>query len=271
MRLHFVTKPRRQDKAPKFIPAHLVLACASLAFGALAVGGWFLAYYETSIWLAGFLSTLSLVSALVVPVTAGAFDTARGWAKVRLALVIAVFMAIDWAGVHQGYLTIEKMATETTHASALAEWDAGHQSAQDRVTAAQGKLDALPTSTTICVGYGPQNCATRLEGLAADRAALVADRDAARADLAAIGAKPVRPELFPHGAVAIVTALLQVVLFIGFGALAETTRTERERMRGERRAVESRRKRRRKQPAPVAVVPAPVAPAQVATPLRTVP
>jgi hypothetical protein len=60
MRLHFVTKPRRQDKAPKFIPAHLVLACASLAFGALAVGGWFLAYYETSIWLAGFLSTLSL-------------------------------------------------------------------------------------------------------------------------------------------------------------------------------------------------------------------
>jgi hypothetical protein len=160
MRLHFVTKPRRQDKAPKFIPAHLVLACASLAFGALAVGGWFLAYYETSIWLAGFLSTLSLVSALVVPVTAGAFDTARGWAKVRLALVIAVFMCIDWAGVHQGYLTIEKMATETTHASALAEWDAGHQSAQDRVAAAQGKLDALPTSTAICIGYGPLNCST---------------------------------------------------------------------------------------------------------------
>jgi hypothetical protein len=48
MRLHFVTKPRRQDKAPKFVLAHLVLACASLAFGALAVGGWFLAYYETS-------------------------------------------------------------------------------------------------------------------------------------------------------------------------------------------------------------------------------
>jgi hypothetical protein len=95
----------------------------------------------------------------------------------------------------------------------------------------------------------------------------VADRDAARADLAAIGVKPVRPELFPHGAVAIVTALLQIVLFIGFGALAETTREERDRLRGERRAVESRRKRRKqKQPAPVAVVPAPVA-----TPLRTVP
>jgi hypothetical protein len=265
MRLHFVTKPRRQDKAPKFVLAHLTLACASLAFGALAVGGWFLAYYETSIWLAGFLSSLSLVSALVVPVTAGAFDTAKGFAKFRLGLVIAVFMLVDWAGVHQGYLTIERMATETTHASALAEWDAGHQSAQDRVTAAQGKLDALPTSTQICTGYGPLNCSTRLEGLAADRAALVADRDAARADLTSIGAKPVRPELFPHGAVAIVTALLQIVLFIGFGALAETTRKERERMRGERKAVESRRKRRRKQP--LAVVPATVA----AAPLRTVP
>jgi hypothetical protein len=265
MRLFLTTRTRRQDKAPKFVLAHLTLAGASLAFGCLAVGGWFLAYYETSIWLAGFLSTLSLVSALVVPVTAGAFDTARGWAKVRLALVIGVFMLVDWAGVHQGYLTIEKMATETTHASALAEWDAGHQSAQDRVTAAQGKLDALPTSTAICIGYGPLNCATRLEGLAADRAALVADRDAARADLAAIGDKPVRPELFPHGAVAIVTALLQVVLFVGFGALAETTRKERERLRGERKAVESRRKRRRKQP--LAVVPATVAPA----PLRTVP
>jgi hypothetical protein len=252
MRLFLSTKPRRQDKAPKFIPAHLTLACASLAFGALAVGGWFLAYYETSVWLAGFLSALSLVSALVVPVTAGAFDTAKGFAKFRLGLVIAVFMCIDWAGVHQGYLTIERMATEATHASAIAEWDARHQSAQDRVAAAQGKLDALPSSTQVCVGYGPQNCATRLEGLAADRAALVADRDAAKADLDAIGAKPVRPELFPHAAVAVVTALLQIVLFVGFGALAETTRKERERLRGERRAIESRRKRRRqKQSAPV--------------------
>jgi hypothetical protein len=266
MRLFLTTRGRRQDKAPKFVLAHLTLACASLAFGALAVGGWFLAYHQTSVWLAGFLSSLSLVSALVVPATATAFDTARGFAKFRLGFVIAVFMCIDWAGVHQGYLTIERMATETTHASALAEWDAGQQSAQDRVTTAQGKLDALPTSTQICIGFGPQNCATRLEGLAADRAALVADRDAARADLAAIGVKPVRPELFPHGAVAVVTALLQIVLFIGFGALAETTREERDRLRGERRAVESRRKRRRKQPAPVAVVPAPVA-----TPLRTVP
>ena len=250
MRLFLSTKPRRQDKAPKFVLAHLVLACASLAFGCLAVGGWFLAYYQTSVWLAGFLSSLSLVSALVVPVTAGAFDTAKGFAKFRLGLVIGVFMLVDWAGVHQGYLTIEKMATEATHASALAEWDAGHQSAKDRLTAAQDKLDALPTSTQICIGYGPQNCATRLEGLAADRAALIADRDAARADLASIGAKPVRPELFPHMAVAIVTALLQVVLFIGFGALAETTRKERERLRGERRAVENRRKRRRKQAQP---------------------
>jgi hypothetical protein len=266
MRLFLTTRTRRQDKAPKFALAHLTLACASLAFGALAVGGWFLAYYDVSIWLAGFLSSLSLVSALVVPATATAFDTAKGFAKFRLGLVIGVFMLVDWAGVHQGYLTIEKMATESTHASALAEWDAGHQSAQDRVTAAQGKLDALPTSTQTCIGHGPLNCATRLEGLAADRAALVADRDAARTDLAAIGDKPVRPELFPHGAVALVTALLQIVLFIGFGALAETTRKERERMRGERKAVESRRKRRRKQPAPVAVVPAPVA-----TPLRTVP
>jgi hypothetical protein len=256
MRLHFVTKPRRQDKAPKFIPAHLVLACASLAFGIMAVGGWFLAYYETSIWLAGFLSILSLVSALVVPVTASAFDTARGWAKARLALVIAVFMCIDWAGVHQGYLTIERMATEATHASAIAGWDATHQSAQDRVAAAQGKLDALPTSTEVCVGHGPQNCSARLEGLAADRAALVADRDAAKTDLAAIGAKPVRQELFPHWAVAVVTALLQIVLFVGFGALAETTRKERERMRGERKAVENRRKRRRqKQPPQLKVVP----------------
>ena len=251
MRLHFVTKPRRQDKAPKFVLAHLTLAGASLAFGCLAVGGWFLAYYQTSVWLAGFLSSLSLVSALVVPATATAFDTARGFAKFRLGLVIGVFMLVDWAGVHQGYLTIEKMATEATHTSALAEWDAGHQSAEDRLAAAQSKLDALPTSTQICIGYGPQNCATRLEGLAADRAALVADRDAARADLAAIGAKPVRPELFPHMAVAIVTALLQIVLFIGFGALAETTRKERERLRGERRAVESRRKRRRRQAQPV--------------------
>ena len=249
MRLFLTTRGRRQDKAPKFVLAHLTLAGASLAFGCLAVGGWFLAYYETSIWLAGFLSSLSLLSALVVPATATAFDTAKGFAKFRLGFVIAVFMAIDWAGVHQGYLTIEKMATETTHASALAEWDAGHQSAQDRVAAAQGKLDALPTSTQICIGYGPLNCSTRLEGLAADRAAMMADRDAARADLAAIGDKPVRPELFPYGAVAVVTALLQIVLFIGFGALAETTRKERERLRGERKAVENRRKRRRKQPA----------------------
>jgi hypothetical protein len=256
MKLFLATRPRRIDRAPKFLAARVTLACASLAFGIMAVGGWFLAYYETSIWLAGFLSILSLVSALVVPVTASAFDTAKGFAKARLALVILVFMMIDWAGVHQGYLTIERLATEATHASALAGWDATHQSAQDRVTAAQGKLDALPTSTEVCVGHGPQNCSARLEGLAADRAALVADRDAARADLAAIGAKPVRPELFPHWAVAVVTALLQIVLFIGFGALAETTRKERERMRGERKAVENRRKRRRqKQPPQLKVVP----------------
>ena len=245
MRLFLTTRSRRQDKAPKFLGAHLTLAGASLAFGALAVGGWFLAYYETSIWLAGFLSTLSLVSALVVPATATAFDTARGWAKIRLGLVIAVFMLVDWAGVHQGYLTIEKMATEATHASALADWDQAKANAEARLDAAQGKLDALPTSTQICQGYGPQNCAARLEGLEADRKAMTADRDAARADLASIGSKPVRPELFPHTAVAIVTALLQIVLFIGFGALAETTRKERERLRDERKAVEARRKRKR--------------------------
>lgn len=251
MRLFLTTRSRARDKAPKFLGAHLTLAGASLAFGALAVGGWFLAYYETSIWLAGFLSTLSLVSALVVPATATAFDTAKGFAKIRLGLVIAVFMMIDWAGVHQGYLTIEKMATETTHASAIADWDARQNAAQDRLDAAQGKLEALPSSTQVCQGYGPQNCATRLEGLAADRAALVADRDAARTDLASIGAKPVRPHLFPHEAVAIVTALLQIVLFIGFGALAETTRKERDRLRDERKATEARRKRRRaKRPDP---------------------
>ena len=245
MRLFLTTRARRQDRAPKFMTARLTLALASLAFGTMAVGGWFLAYYETSIWLAGFLSILSLVSALVVPVTASAFDTARGFAKVKLALVIAVFMAIDWAGVHQGYLTIERLATEATHSSAIADWETRQQAAQDRLTATQARLDALPTSTAVCVGHGPQNCAARLEGLASDRAALVADLDRARTDLDSIGTKPIRPELFPHEAVAIVTALLQIVLFVGFGALAETTRKERERLRDERRAVEARRKRKR--------------------------
>jgi hypothetical protein len=42
---------------------------------------------------------------------------------------------------------------------------------------------------------------------------------------------------------------------VGFGALAETTRKERERLRGERRAVENRRKRRRKQPVVLKAVP----------------
>ena len=245
MKLFFSTRPRRMDRAPKFLTARLTLALASLAFGTLAVGGWFLAYYQTSIWLAGFLSILSLVSALVVPVTASAFDTARGFAKFKLGLVIGVFMLVDWAGVQQGYLTIERLATEATHSSAIADWDARQQAAQDRLTATQARLDALPTSTAVCVGYGPQNCAARLEGLASDRAALVADLDRARTDLDAIGAKPVRPELFPHTAVAVVTALLQIVLFIGFGALAETTRKERERMRDERKATEARRRRKR--------------------------
>ena len=47
MRLFLTTRARRQDRAPKFMTARLTLALASLAFGTLAVGGWFLAYYQT--------------------------------------------------------------------------------------------------------------------------------------------------------------------------------------------------------------------------------
>jgi hypothetical protein len=245
MRLHLITKPRRTEKAPRFILANGTLACASVVFGIVAIGGWFLAYQSVSLYLALFLSAMSLISALVVPTTAGAFDTAKGFAKVRLALVIAVFMVIDWAGVHQGYVTIEKMATEKSYAQEIERWDAEKVSAQDRINAAQAKIDALPTSQVACEGYGPQNCATRLAGLEADRATFVAERDAARADLAAVGAQPVRPELFPHWIVSIVAAAIQIVLFIGFGALAETTRKERERLRTERKDAEVRRSRKR--------------------------
>lgn len=245
MRLHLITKSRRTEKAPSFLLANGTLAVASFAFGILAIGGWFLAYESVSIYLAVFLSVVSLVASLVVPSTAGAFDTAKGFAKVRLGFVIAVFMAIDWAGVHQGYLTIEKMATQEPHAKEIARWEDGQASAQARIDAAQAKIDALPTSQVACEGHGPQNCAARLAGLDADRTTFVAERDTARADLGATGDKPVRPELFPHWLVGLVTGALQIVLFIGFGALAETSRNEKNRLREERKAVENRRARRR--------------------------
>lgn len=245
MRLFLSTRSRARDKAPKFLVARLTLAGASLAFGALAVGGWFLAYYETSIWLAIFLSTLSLVSALVVPATATAFDASKGFAKWRLGLVILVFMCIDWAGVHQGYLTIERMATARDYDAAILAWQAERTAMQARLEGVQSRIDALPDSREICEGHGPMNCQARLAGLQADRSALTKQVETARADLNAQGPKPTRPELFPHILVAIVTAALQIVLFVGFGALAETTRRERERLRKERKATEARRKRQR--------------------------
>lgn len=239
-------KSRRVERAPKFALARMVLGTASVTFAILAIGGWFLAFHTVSIYLAAFLSILSFVSALVVPTCAEAFERAQGWNKFLMGVVILTFACFDWYGVHQGFITIEKLALGAQHTAAVNEWTAGRDALSTQLEAAQGKLDGLPTAQAACEGHGPQNCAARLAGLQADREALTGLRDAAQARMDAYGKAPEMDVIFPHELVGLFAGAIQFVLFIGFSTMASITRKEDARLKAERNTPKPKAKPARK-------------------------
>lgn len=220
-------KPQPPAK-PGFVPTRLALGSVSVMLGAFAVYEWAAPLWDESPLVAGFVGAVFGVAALVTPAVTSMLAVARPASRAGLVFAAVAFGALDVAGLSIGLINHEKAVTEAPYMQAIEAHQATRAPLLATATAAQTRLDALPTSTAACEGFGPQNCAKRLEGLASDRATLTGERDTAKADLKAFDALPLpqRPDLYDNRAVIALAAMLQLALAFAFAAV-EATRTRR--------------------------------------------
>lgn len=211
---------------PGFWPTRLALYAVSGMLGAFAVYEWAAPMWDENPVLAGFVGTVFGVSALVTPAVCSMLARARILASLGLLFAAVAFGALDVTGLSIGLINHEKAVTEAPYMKALSDHQAQRTPLLELYTAAQANLAALPTSTAACEGYGPRGCTKRLEGLAADRAALAIERDTAKADLAAFDALPLpqRGDIYDNRLVIVLAAALQLALALAFASV-EATRT----------------------------------------------
>lgn len=223
---------------PRYPLAHFAVVAVAGLFGLASVYGNFLTVETMGlgpialVLVAALVFTVDMVSVLVAP----AFARAKGRSRVTGLGLIVLVMLIG-AALQTNAL---RTAADLTTVDAV-------QAAQSRVTAVQSKLDALPTSQTVCEGYGPQNCAARQAGLEADRAALVAERDAAKLEAA---------NASQHGLPLTATGLalmgFQIAMFFLRTWLTGVTDRQIEDAKAERAKERAKAKRRKPEPKPKA-------------------
>lgn len=252
---------RSKRKAPtRFVGAIVVLWLASVVLAVYGATGWIVSMWSISqplaIMLALAFGTAPLVAAAMTE------PAIRGGGLAAWAAVL-VFCGMDAAGNTHAFWTFESVAkaeenkaAAQAHALELVAYEADRKAATDTRNAANAALLAIPTATSACEGLGPVNCKARLEGLAADRAGLVAQRDAAEETLAAL-AKPTPPaeaRMLPAEVSGTLHTLLSFALVAGFLGTHNARRKA-----GGVKAAPARRPARRPRPKaaakPVAVIP----------------
>lgn len=213
LRFSYTKSSRKVERAPRFPIAHLSIFFIVATFGVASVVGAVFTVEgfglddQVKPW-ATLLGAVLAFSVAIVPVLmAPAWATARGWMKFGGFLLVAGIMLFDAAFQVNAVNTFERKAS------------AGKvEAARTSLETVQAKIDALPTSQEVCVGHGPQNCASRREGLKDDRAALVADRSLAEEALTKAEASSL-----PLGLIAFMMTAFQVVTFFARAWLSSVT------------------------------------------------
>jgi cell division protein FtsB len=180
LRLTYTKGSHKVERAPRFRLAHFGIFAIVAVFGLASVLGVMFTVqgFDLDDALKPYAVTLGGVLAFcvaIVPVfMAPAWATAKGWAKVSGLAIIACLMALDAGLQVNAVASFERLAGGEKV-----------ETARNALVAAQGNIDDLPTSQEVCIGHGPQNCATRREGLKDDRSALMVERETAEEALKA--------------------------------------------------------------------------------------
>ena len=202
-------------KTPRFIATHAAIWAVVISFATFSAAGWWVRLSDASVVLAALMVAVAVSAACIVPVMIPVFERASRVGKIFAGLVILVFGGVDAASGHHAFLVFESRALAGQVAAEQAVIDQRVAAATVEVQAAQARLDALPGSGEICIGMGPQNCAARLAGLAVDREALTADRDAAQGRLAGIDRQVSVAPLIDHQLVWVGMIGIQIALVLG--------------------------------------------------------
>ena len=234
----------KKVKTPRFIATHVAIWAVVITFAAFSAAGWWVRLSDASVALAALMVAVAVSAACIVPVMIPVFERASLGGKALAGLVLLVFGGVDAASGHHAFLVFESRALAGQVASQQVILDQQVATAQSGVAVAQSRLDSLPTSGEICVGHGPQNCAARLAGLDADRAALTVDRDAAQARLDAINPVATAGHLIDHQLVWVGMIGIQVALVLGVLVATSTSH----RLAVEAPQVEVVKRKRRRKP-----------------------
>lgn len=149
---------------------------------------------------------------------APAWANAKGFSKVIGLAIALAFCSLD-AGTQTGaVLTGERLVK----AEAI-------EVQQDRLQVIQDKLDALPSSYEVCVGHGPQNCASRREGLKDDREALLSDRKLIQTELDTLETSSLPIEMLAG-----FLLFVQAATFFGRAFLTSVTERQKDAIRTKR-------------------------------------
>jgi len=234
----------KKVKTPRFIATHVAIWAVVISFATFSAAGWWVRLSDASVALATLMVAVAVSAACIVPVMIPVLERASLGGKALAGLVIVVFGGVDAASGHHAFLVFESRALAGQVASQQVILDQQVAAAQSGVAVAQSRLDSLPTSGEICVGHGPQNCAARLAGLDADRAALTVDRDAAQARLDAINPVAAAGHLIDHQLVWVGMIGIQVALVLGVLVATSTSH----RLAAEAPQVEVVKRKRRRKP-----------------------
>ena len=167
----------------------------------------------------GLAGLFAFAVAMMPVLFAPAWANAKGFSKVIGLAIALAFCSLD-AGTQTGAVLAGERLTKSQDITA----------SRDRIKDIQAKIDALPTSQEVCEGHGPQNCASRREGLKDDRAALLDDRNIAEDRLAELEASTV-----PIAALTGFLLFIQAATFFGRAFLTSVTERQKEAIRTKRK------------------------------------
>ena len=214
----------KKPRAPRFTITAICVWLTILVFGTFAAAGWWVRFSDVSVPLAGMMVVVALAAATISPAMVPVFEQARGLAKLAALAVVATFGAIDAAGGHNAFVTFEKIAQANEISTRTAEVSAQVEVATAALSAAQLRIDNLPSAEEVCQGVGPQGCTVRLAAQAEVRQGLVADRDTAQGRLDAIDTSVYVAPIIDHTALLVGMVMIQVSLVIAILSMAATTR-----------------------------------------------
>jgi hypothetical protein len=215
-------RKRKASRGTGFGWAFAILWVATVVFAAYGGVGWIVTLWTVSKPLAVLLAVVFAMAPLAASGMTG--PAIRGGGLAAWASVL-VFCGMDAAGNTNAFWAFDKLATQAendanarTHAAAMVSYTAAKAKAETARDDATARLAKLPSSQEVCEGFGPVNCKTRQDGLAADTARIAAQREDAKHTLETLTA-PVAPavvHLLPPMASGTIHVLLSFAMVAGF-------------------------------------------------------